>query len=395
MAVSFSEFGKNDVKLYREYLSALATTKPSFLSARAEEEWVRTYPRVLELIRVPCGGLGEDADRLLRDGRDGRAVDGAGVFLGGFVEAGIIDGGGDEASAPGDRGAHGVDSTECSNGFVQSMGGVGEGCLRRDGGLDQPLDESGTRCGVRLPRGPNYERNQANRLRKKAVKAARAAGLRVTGGDGKEAGISGATSANWRSGVESESVRKGRFADLGEEVQKELVETQAARLIMENKAKIKEYREREQKQKHGIHHLNEVMRMLRLVKECKKMTDLDPKLKAVVGWAETVASNSSESISRASPVGSVGSLKSVESKVSSKSSVSVVDNSFTLGAMPMNRTEEFLSRNCGVTAKTLVAWRKKKGRQIFLDDCTTRVQPVIKLKDWMKADLVDFIAEDR
>jgi len=230
------------------------------------------------------------------------------------------------------------------------------------------------------------------------VKAARSAGLSLDRSGQKEnadgevtEGDGGVNSASWRGGSE----RKGRFDHLDEDVQKKLVETQAKRLILENEAKIKEYEERKQKGKHGIHHLNEVMKMLRLVKECKKMTDLDPKLKAVVGWAETVASNSSESISRASPVGSVGSLKSVESKVSSKSSVSVVDNSFTLGAMPMNRTEEFLSRNCGVTAKTLVAWRKKKGRQIFLDDCTTRVQPVIKLKDWMKADLVDFIAEDR
>jgi len=127
----------------------------------------------------------------------------------------------------------------------------------------------------RCPRGPNYEKNQANRERKKAAAAARKAGMKLSG----PLGESGVASANWRTGGE----RKGRFDDLGEEVQKELVETQAARLIMENKAKIKEYREREQKQKHGIHHLNEVMKMLRLVKECKKMTDLDPKLKAVVG----------------------------------------------------------------------------------------------------------------
>lgn len=227
--------------------------------------------------------------------------------------------------------------------------------------VSESVDGSKVACGSRLrglPRGPNYERNQANRLRKKAARAAERAGLVLAGG--ATLGAAGVPSQ------EVEDRRVGVFSELDEGVQRELVETRAERLILENKARIEELKERNSKRRHGLHHAIEATKTMKMADDWRKAANVKGPGAKVYGWAETIATESSESIARASPVRS---LATVDSKVSSKSSVSVADHSLTLGNLDMNGFEEFLSRFASWKASKLVTTRKKLGRAIQVDDC--------------------------
>lgn len=146
-----------------------------------------------------------------------------------------------------------------------------------------------------LPRGPNYERNLANRMRKKAA---------------KQVGLS---SGSWRAGA----VREGFFSSCEDSTQERLRESRAKVLILENERKILEEQRKVEKLNSPMVFVDDAMRMVKKAQEYAKGSN-DSK---VAGWAATIASAESESIARSAPstVVSFGS-----SKASSKGPVGVV-----------------------------------------------------------------------
>lgn len=281
-------------------------------------------------------------------GSGGRTVDVGDVSRGNVCAPGV-----DRDSS---RGAGNATAVVGDDTFVESVGssrGCGETSSVAGAGLSsvRPVVYTG------LPRGPNYERNQANRARKKAIRAARQAGIP----------LAGESTVRVERDEDGGTERVGHFAGLEPEVQDKLIRTRAERLILENEAKITEYKEEAAKRRHGLHHATEAVKAMKMADSWRKSAKVDGPGASVYGWAETIATSSSESIARASPVRS---LASVDSKVSAKSSVSVATNGFDFVSQPMNKFEKYLCSEHEFTSNRIMTLRRKIRGPIHLEHCS-------------------------
>jgi len=178
-----------------------------------------------------------------------------------------------------------------------------------------------------MRRGPNYERNCANRENKKRKKLAKQKARSMSGdaadcgnsGDGgvdkgDDTGVSRAQPA-WRSRrVEEQQLgvgqRKGYFSECPVDVQAELRESRARMMIAENKRKEAEAIDRKKKLDSvtpEVALVSELIRVTRMANQLKKQT----KDQVVGGWAETVADTLTRSTAESAP-SSMPSLRSVE-----------------------------------------------------------------------------------
>jgi hypothetical protein len=326
---------------------------------------------------------------------DGGVCKAVGLTTGGFVEGQPIasgDGGGCTERS-GDSGQLDGDISRVSLGRVGALSdGVGTD-IRGDCGSVDALKERGrgqvsplardfgllnskvsgvggrvasqsTRVIGRLPRGPNYERNRENRLRKKAAEASRRAGIAL--------GCSG-THGRAEDAVGSQSF----FSDLEESVQRELRETRAKRLILENKAKIAQLENDASRDRRGLTHAIEALKLVKIAKDSEKYEG------RVAGWARTVVSGSSESIAKAAPsrvasFDSVGSLKSAS------------DLKLSFKVMPLNFVEGFLVERRRMEKKKIFSHRVSLRRALVFEDFVG-ANALLKLDRYFLVEMLDYV----
>jgi len=183
---------------------------------------------------------------------------------------------------------------------------VEEGDRVRDDGLKKPFV---VRKKGSLPRGPNFERNKANRDRKK---------LKKTGVESVVSGVLGSDGLDvpeWRrkskvlTVASSSGEKKGFFSECDDDVRRQLRDSRALALVAKNK--LEAYKaERELKK------VSSVSAEMELVQEMIKVTRLATQLKKntadaqIGGWAATVADSLTKSVAEKAP-SSVPSLESV------------------------------------------------------------------------------------
>jgi len=169
---------------------------------------------------------------------------------------------------------HGAESVSFgSSGRVAGAGSVRVGGV--DGGGNANVDLGFS------PRGPNYERNRLNRLRKKGVKEA------------------------------AESSRRGSvgfFSSCDVGVQDELRETRAKLLVLQNKRRIVEEERKLAQLQSPMQYLADVVTELKRAEQYKKSGSGS----GVAGWVAALSDGYAESLAKSAPV----SMRSYESVVS-------------------------------------------------------------------------------
>jgi len=213
---------------------------------------------------------------------------------------------------------------------VGSCGGDGDGVSTGAGRVDS--GGVGLNGRVGLPRGPNYERNRASRLRKKIQQDAR----RFE--EMRSQGRREAMGENWRSGA----------APLGGSKERELHELRVERQILQERRKL-------DKLKSPSQIIEDAMRMVEFAERCAKRAGQSK----VAGWAATLTESYAESLAKSTP----DSVRSFEEVVSGRKHAELCA-SLAFSKVPLNDVELVALDRGVVTRSQLMAARLRVRRAL-------------------------------
>lgn len=276
--------------------------------------------------------VGAGSDWRSRDSGGASYFDGGGAGFGGPASAGQRD---SARAGSGFRGGRAGFSFRGRT-WRDDNRGVGQLCQGDDvvtGGVNA------ARPGL-APRGPNYERNKADRERKKLAKA-------------KRGQVSDEVAA-LREQVEEEELRR-RLAVLQNSAGTEANKARLAGMRLTRALAVEE--QKAARSAAGFDHVTEALRLAKDAVTAAELAKYQP-VAAVAGWAATVASSGAESVAKSSSSGI--SLKSVSSATSA--------SGFAAAKGPLNVVESLLVENSVTTEKVIRSARAKVGRKLGMDD---------------------------
>jgi hypothetical protein len=298
----------------------------------------------------------------------------------GNVGAGTVDG----AGPCGDRAGAGVGADGCLELGSQGCSGSTVGRGEADGGSERvELVEVAATVGTdgvgrvlgedrlgrfQVVRGPNWERNNERRKKKKLAKANK----KLVDRDPSVGSV-----PEWRrraGTAGTASVSRGYFSELSADVQVELKETRAKLLIEKNKRELLQEQQKVKFYSSPMAAVGEVMKALAVVERVAKKEN-DGK---ILGWVKSVSESYASSVSGVSEPVTVAS--SVSANSSSSAALQSARAKWALAKEHASGPESVMMAYGKLSEEALVLARKKLGRKLNSNDFLKK-DSSYKLKD--------------
>lgn len=210
---------------------------------------------------------------------------------------------------------------------------LGRGFRGGDGGS---ANQSSIPCGGAV-RGPNYFRNQANRLKKKTRK-------------------------------QNAAVYGGFFSGCDDEVQLALRDTRAKLLVLENERRIVEEERKIARLKSPVQLAEDAVALVKLAERATKSAGSSK----VAGWAATVVEGASVDVAKSAP-SSVPSLESIKTTGSrteklKKKTEAVAAKKWAVVENPLSELEQTVISMGVMSVEAVVDARRNGGRKLHISD---------------------------